>query len=277
MNNEEAVMHEYISGAKSGAEIAETLGIGRNRVWDVLKKHGISERDFAERNKAHPDSWEQEEVLIGTIIGDGCLFRSSKGSKRRLSLAHSLAQKEYFMAKYNALESLVQSPWFYQSQSDKRTGKSYNCIKFQSRANLLYDELYAEWYRDGKKVIPQSILLRGGLCLAVKFFDDGYRVRNTFAFAMNGYGEESTNNFRQWLSCKFGIDTSVHKDNTVYIKKNSAETFKGIVLPYATNDVLYKLGELLGTPEAGNQQPSRTNTDQVVRKVQRLTGEDGNQ
>ena len=131
MKNEEAVMREYKSGAKSGAEIAATLGIGRNRVWGVLKKHGISERDFAERNKAHPDSWEQEEVLIGTIIGDGCLFRSSKGSKRRLSLAHSLAQKEYFMAKYNALESLVQSPWFYRAKAIKEpenriTASSFN-------------------------------------------------------------------------------------------------------------------------------------------------------
>lgn len=66
MKNEEAVMREYKSGAKSGAEIAATLGIGRNRVWGVLKKHGISERDFAERNKAHPDAYSAVAMEAST-------------------------------------------------------------------------------------------------------------------------------------------------------------------------------------------------------------------
>ena len=261
MKYEEAVMHEYALGAKSGSEIAETLGIGRNRVWGVLKKHGISESDFAERDRLTVSDWEQEEILIGTIIGDGCLFKSTRGSKYRLSLAHSLKQRDYFMMKYNALEPLVRSEWNVRHQYDKRTGKTYSCIKFQSRSNLLYDDLYGTWYMNGKKIIPSCISERGPLCLAIKFFDDGYKIRSTYAIAMCNYDLESIENFVQWMYLRFGIKATVQKNKDVYIRKESAERFKSIVLPYATRDVLYKLGELLETPEAGNQQPSRTNTD----------------
>ena len=101
MKNESAVMNLYDHGIYSATEISRILNIGNNRVWDVLIKHGIRRKDLDELNKLNISSKLQEEVLIGTIIGDGSLIRQNKTAvKCRMSLAHSMKQKEYFLKKY---------------------------------------------------------------------------------------------------------------------------------------------------------------------------------
>lgn len=55
------------------------------------------------------------------------------------------------------------------------------------------------------------------------------------------------NYFRMILLNKYEIETTIHKDNVLYIRAKSKNKFKEIVKKYATKDVLYKLGELLET------------------------------
>lgn len=44
IKHENEVMNLYHQGIYSGSEIAKELGIGRNRVWDIFKKYGISKK-----------------------------------------------------------------------------------------------------------------------------------------------------------------------------------------------------------------------------------------
>ena len=263
MKYETEVLNCYNSGAKSGADISRELGIGRNRVWDVLKKHGISHVDFDLRNNPKIESDFQKDVLIGTVIGDGTVFRQNKTAEKcRFAMAHSIKQEQYFNKKYEILKPLIRSKPYYESETHKKTNKTYHCIKVQSRASILFTEIREKWYKDGKRIIHEEIMERGETCLAVKFFDDGCIVRSCgFETAMNNYDAESVDVLRTWMNDKFGVDTSIHCDGKVlYIPKRSKERFAEVVRPFATSDVLYKLGELLETPEAGNQQPSHANT-----------------
>ena len=79
------------------------------------------------------------------------------------------------------------------------------------------------------------------------FFDDGFKTRGTYCIAMNNFDRESINYFRMILLNKYENETTIHKDNTLYIRAKSKNKFKEIVKKYATKDVLYKLGELLET------------------------------
>ena len=263
MKNESAVMNLYDQGIYSATEISRILNIGNNRVWDVLIKHGIRRKDLDELNKLNISSKLQEEVLIGTIIGDGSLIRQNKTAvKCRMSLAHSMKQKEYFLKKYEILKPLINSDYFIQSEFHKKAQKTYTCIKFQSRADLLYTDLRNKWYKNGKKVICEDIYRYGADCLAVKFFDDGYNAKHGFAISMANFDENSIKIFMNWINTNFGISSSLHKSKSVYIPSRYRERFIETVKPFATSDVLYKLGELLENPEADNQQPSAGNPNE---------------
>lgn len=264
MKNESAVMNLYNQGIYSATEISRILNIGNNRVWDVFIKHGIRQKDLDELNRFVASSQQQEEVLIGTVIGDGCLSHSKKTQEKyRLSLAHSLKQKEYFLKKYEILRPLIGNDYFIQSEFHKRAQKTYTCIKFQSKSNLLYSDLRSKWYRDDKKIICKDIYKYGADCLAVKFFDDGYKAQNGFYISMNRFDDESLRIFRDWM-LTMGIGSTLEKGNRVYIPKKYREKFIETVKPFATSDVLYKLGELLETPAADNQQPSHKNTSKSI-------------
>ena len=265
MKNESAVMNLYNQGVYSAAEISRILGIGNNRVWDVLIKHGIRRKDLDELNKLKVSSKLQEEVLIGTVIGDGSLIRQNKTAvKYRLSLAHSLKQKEYFLKKYEILKPLINSDYFVQSEFHKRAQKTYTCIKFQSHADLLYTDLRDKWYKNGKKMICEDIYKYGADCLAVKFFDDGCNSRPGFNICMANFDDDSVKTFMDWMETNFGIGSNLHSNKNIYIPGRYREKFIETVKPFATSDVLYKLGELLETPEADNQQPSHKNTSESI-------------
>ncbi|MFH1129753.1 MAG: hypothetical protein V1754_00335, partial [Pseudomonadota bacterium] len=80
-------------------------------------------------NPGHMDNTvgsQQDNVIIGTLLGDGCLERN--GSCVRLIADHSAKQAEYVRWKATVLNDL--SPRVVQkSRFDQRTGKTYNhCI-----------------------------------------------------------------------------------------------------------------------------------------------------
>ena len=102
-----------------------------------------------------------------------------------------------------------------------------------------------ELIKEGKKIIADEIFDITPMILSVKYYDDGNYIRGAGAIAMNDYTIEDIDKFREAIYCKFNILTTVHSRKIVYIPKKEFISFKDIVLPFATSDVLYKLGELL--------------------------------
>lgn len=195
---------------------------------------------------------EQRQVLLGTIIGDGCLFKCDAGRNYRMNLAHSRKQKEYFLMKYDILKSidfLRLENFTERTWTDKRTGNEYSEVRLQTKVSQQLTELYPVWYKNKKKIIPENEIFQlDELGLAVKYYDDGcYLSGRGCCISMCDYDDESLRNFRIFLLKKFDISTSVHKGNLLYIPKREVPKLQKIVQRYATPDVLYKLGELLET------------------------------
>ena len=183
-----------------------------------------------------------EEVLTGTIIGDGCIFKGKLNINCRMNLAHSLKQKEYFMKKYEILKSVIKTDPKERTWIDKRTKKEYSEIRFQSKTSEEFTRLREYWYKNGKKIIPKNSLdVMGETCLAVKYFDDGYLTRGAYSISMNDYDEDSIKNFRLWLLDRFNINCSLHKKGVLYIKKNESYKLTPIISKFATQDVMYKV------------------------------------
>lgn len=244
---------EIIKLSKEGkrpCEISKIIKIDSRRVIDRLKANKITDYkkgNSNERKKIENDM--QHQILIGTIIGDGCIFKGKKNKNYRMNLAHGIKQKEYFLYKYNVLKTLGFNKPKEEIEMHSKVNKKYSCIKTQSLTNPLFTELYNTWYKNGKKIIPKDKLYEiGDLAIAIKFYDDGYKQKKTYCISMNNYDIESINNFRTLLLNNYNIETTIQKGGVIYIRKNSSEKFRNIVKKYATSDVLYKLGELLETP-----------------------------
>ena len=237
----ESIIKLNASGMTTG-EISKQIGIDSRRVSDILKKQGLKSNSKNENIK--PKNTIQEQIILGSIIGDGCLFRSGKGEKcnYRLNVAHSLKQKQYMEFKYNSIKDMINSKLFIKKQFHNKAKKEYTCISFQSVACPYYTELYNIWYKEGKKIIPKEISQLDELGLAIKFFDDGYKEHNGLAISMCDYDEESINNFMKILYKKFNISTNLHSNKNIYIPAKEKNSFKDIVIKYSTPDVLYKLG-----------------------------------
>lgn len=229
------------------ADIARKIGIDGRRVSERLKALGLKRNVRKLNDQPTP---EQEKIFISMFIGDGAIYKSVGNKNYRVNLAHSYKQKEYFSMKYNKVKDFIGSEYFKETQFHKGAQKEYHAYKFQSRVNPYFTRMRKVWYKDGKKIIPE--LIKGVLddeLMAYKFFDDGWRTSHGYSIAMNDYDVDSVDNLRIAMKENLGIDTNLHKDGEViYIPASEREKFRKIVQPYATNDVLYKLGEFRETP-----------------------------
>ena len=238
------IIKELHSKGLRNNEISKEIGVDSRRVSDLLKKLGLKSNKIQKLNPTD----EQMSILVGAAMGDGTIFKSKLNKNYRMALAHSMKQKDYFLMKYEKLKNLIKTDWKLNKEYDKRTKKYYHNIKFQSRVNPLYNELYKEWYEDGKKVIRErNKSLITPLALAVKYFDDGYDIRGGGGIAMSSFDDESVRVLSEVIN-SFGIETTTWSDKTIYIKKGSFTKFKELIGKYATKDVLYKLGEFTETP-----------------------------
>lgn len=229
----------------NNSQIALVIGIDHRRINELLKKLDL--KTNVQVFNDLPTS-EEEEVLLSCIMGDGCLFKSKENINYRMNLAHSEKQKEYFIRKYEAVKDFVGVDYKFVSQFNKKTKKTYYAYKFQSKVNPYFTRMYDKWYKNGKKIMPSDVkeVLTPKL-LAYKFFDDGYLNVSGYSISMDDYDIGSVSNYRNAMLENFGIETNIHMGGKkIYIPSSQKEKFKNLVIPYATKDVLYKLGELTG-------------------------------
>lgn len=112
----------------------------------------------------------QRAVIIGSILGDGCLCENWSKTNYRLLMMHSVDQKEYILWKYSILKQCILSePRFYD-------GNKSLTIRTISHPELTM--LRNIFYPNGKKIIPLNIIeyIENPLTIAIWFMDDGNAV-----------------------------------------------------------------------------------------------------
>ena len=111
----------------------------------------------------------QKKVLIGSVMGDGCLIANSSGTNYRLQIEHCSKQKDYVWWKYEIFKNFVLSPPRYQPRTDS--------WRFRTMSHVVFSDFHALFYRKGKKILPDKIdFLADALVDAVWFMDDGGRL-----------------------------------------------------------------------------------------------------
>lgn len=117
-------------------------------------------------------SKKQEEILIGSMLGDGSLFKNKEAKYPYLCITRKRADKPYLQYEFNYFKQFCSYNELKDEDIfDKRTNKIYLRSKFATLPNEIFLPYYKKWYNK-KKIVPKNLVLTPLIC-AIWFCDDG--------------------------------------------------------------------------------------------------------
>lgn len=246
--DEETLRDLYVTKRKTTYEIAEMLNSNRKSVARLLEKFDIDinpkQRKF-ELLKAIPITNEQKELIVGTLLGDGCISKSGRKINYSLIIGHCEQQKDLVFWKKDILANFV-------NVVSKRVDKRGNSIMY-TFTTLSHHELklyYDLFYDNGKKVIRDELISHiTPLSLATWIMDDGHLNKNiNLRLHTEGFSEQDCEKLQYMLKVKFDIRCKVAKYNRrnkvyCYLSFNKENTIKTSKLTerYFIDCMKYKL------------------------------------
>ena len=224
---------------------------------EFMKEFGITRatiRGYRSRNNYHVIQWFsqteqklskiQEQMILGSLLGDMSIKYDSKGKNASLCLVHCIAQEELFMKKVEILGDFMGSYRLSNKNPDPRTGKIYLGYRGNSKAHPIFKKIYDLLYPNNKKTITKEYLdkINHPIALAYWCMDDG---TYNGTIATNSFLEYEVDLLVDFLYKKF--DIQAHKRiNTknqfvIFIESKSRERFDSLIAPYFVESMKYKL------------------------------------
>jgi len=186
------------------------------------------------------------DIIIGSLLGDGCLERNGKNV--RLRIDHGPDQQSFVGWKFQQLLELKPSVPKRIEYYDRRTGKTYVHFRFTTKTTRELNPFLELFYGNGRKIVPSTIksLLNSALGVAVWYMDDGGRRSDCCAGYLNtqSFHKDEVHLLRDCLSENFGLATATHfaaGRPRIYLGAKTFPKFCGIVRSYVIPDLQYKL------------------------------------
>lgn len=244
---DEEVYLLYYNRGMSDLQISKLLNISNSTLSRFRKSLDLppnKRKEVVKNYKAIKETRKMEQLIIGTLLGDGSLElnKKTKAKNARYKAGHSNKQLEYIIHKHSVLGADICSNIIYTKN-----------VAFNTISHPYFTKYYSEFYKNGKKVIPFDLLERmSSLGLAYLFMDDGSRdsKTNSYYLSLCSFELDEQKKFMQFLFNKFGIKTSLHakgtKDNKyhhIYIKAESRNILIKLIEPYIIPSMKYKIGK----------------------------------
>lgn len=188
----------------------------------------------------------QEEILVGSILGDGYLAISC-GGNTSFRLSQKEASKDYVFWIFNEFKEFCRS----NPKQRKDNGQWYFITRYLNELNIFREIFYPE----NKKLVPENIknMLSSPLSLAIWFMDDGtldYRPNYhcSFSLSTHSFSFKGAEKLANVLKENFAVEASVSNNlirgkryPRIYIGKNGRDKFVELVSPYILDCFKYKL------------------------------------
>jgi hypothetical protein len=128
--------------------------------------------------RSTPMSKQQLSVLIGSMLGDGCLRKSSKCKNALLEISHCEKQLPYLRWKHGLLRPFSRPIKIHETEGKKiicgREVNNSNFYRFYTIVHPDITELFIAYYRKGLKGVNTSLINKTDLiAMGVWFSDDG--------------------------------------------------------------------------------------------------------
>ncbi|MCF7833676.1 MAG: hypothetical protein K9L98_00725 [Candidatus Pacebacteria bacterium] len=177
-------------------------------------------------------------IIIGSLLGDGYMRIVPSRADAFLEINHSIKAKAYVDYKYTNLKRLCQSAPKERSTNDNRIA-----YRFFTRQDKELTDLYNQFYKNNKKLIPKNLILNP-LILAVWYMDDGSKCRDSDIYLNTQQFSISDQKILVYKLRLFGITARLNKDkkyHRIRILKTSIKIFMEIISPYIIDEMRYKL------------------------------------
>lgn len=178
-------------------------------------------------------SKSQKEILVGLLLGDGCLERPKNSTGARLKISQCLKQKEFVWWLYENFSSFIATlPKIYRNE-----------LRFNTLTHRCFKQFYDMFYPKGIKIVPNNVQdFLTPTAFTVWFMGDGSvksnecrgRILNTQSFKRSDI-ERLTFVLKE----KFNLISSIRmqKDGLqIYISAKSAQILNDLlkkeILPY---------------------------------------------
>lgn len=222
-------------------EIAKVLKVSEKTINAYRRKINLPS------NQSHNIfiSKDMEEIIVGTLLGDGNINCTSKSLIKKekdtaiLTFAHKIEQKDYCFHKYLLLKNLYnREPQYNVQERNGILNESYYAITKSSISLKKFRDIF---YKGKEKIIPNNIeLFYTKRSLAYHFMDDGSRKNNQYYLYLCSFSKESIQNLQKLL-LSWGIETSLQKRNVLYIKSRSNKIFIESIKDFIVPSMQYKL------------------------------------
>jgi hypothetical protein len=196
------------------------------------------------------------DTLIGLLLSDGGLQKSTDTSNVRLSVTMSMNSYPYIFHLYNLFEPYIDTDLKtldIKSSNSVEPDKKYTTVRFKtiSMPQLLY--YYNIFYKKNiinnkfEKIVPMELKNNfNAITLAHLIMGDGnyLNTRNIIRIYTNSYTEKDVRLLSNIIIDNLGIDTKVifdRKDQYIIVIENISHT-RDLMLPYMHPSMLYKLG-----------------------------------
>lgn len=186
-------------------------------------------------------------ILVGTILGDGCLERN--GRNVRIRIDHSVNQRDLVEWKWKELSALSPSIPRLVERIDSRTGNLHRNLRFTTQTTSKLNELFSYFYGSlGLKRVPVDIsnVLNHPISVAVWYMDDGGRRKDCRSGYLNtnAYSVDEVDTLRNCLELNFDIETRIHfaaQKPRIYIPQSQFDRFCELIRSLIIPSMQYKL------------------------------------
>ena len=182
----------------------------------------------------------QEEVLIGSLMGDGHLSPNAYGKNYRFQVVQMNEHKGYVDWKYEIFKD-----WCI---SEPRFQEINNSWRFRTISHPILTEFHNLFYSGSRKVLPNNLdkILVSPITLAIWFMDDGSVGPRGLGLTLNtqNFTREENERLAKHLAENLQLRVSLHKDKKswrIYIFPESSLEFKRIIDKFILPEFRYKL------------------------------------
>ncbi|MGH2613176.1 MAG: LAGLIDADG endonuclease [Rhabdochlamydiaceae bacterium] len=181
-------------------------------------------------------SKKQEELIIGSLLGDARLESRSLAKTARLRIHHADSQKDYLFWKFQQLRNLVSAGPKKHSYIDKRFSTNVVSWYFHTRTLKSFSTLYCSFYKTGKKVLPKQLSkMLTPFALAVWIMDDGCLSKQSIILNTQNFSFEEHKKLQLLFKYQFSIDVGIHKDRRnfrLYFPTHATKRMQHIIAPF---------------------------------------------
>lgn len=210
------------------------------KVW---QKRGGTQYHYREFRPGHQNrntivelSDDEYQVLAGSVLGDGCIYRKRGTYAPHFIENHGPKQEEYVKWKAVQLASLDPIVTYH-----KNGGYGDQHVRVCTKSNYALT-----WLLENRYPEPSSMLINSlePLGIAVWFMDDGTSGHDRVRICTNGRDVGTLIKMQKMFKNKFGLTSVVNKASPGYVlafKGESREAFCELIRPHVIPSMEYKL------------------------------------